>query len=91
MSAKVLTIQQMRICQACDDIKKLLLQKSESYGDSVSNPVNIFSQASAEEQLCSSIDHKLARIMRQGRDDIEDSLADTIGYMILLQVERTRG
>ena len=85
-----LTLQQIRITETCDDLKELLLRKNASYGNSVGNPVNIFSKQSREEQIRCRIDDKLSRIMRGGDELNEDTLLDTIGYLILLKIERGR-
>ena len=78
---------QMKIAQVCDDIKNLLLQKNQKYGDSAINPIRILSKASATEQLLVRIDDKLNRI-KQGNilEDDEDVVSDLIGYFILLKI-----
>ena len=80
--------EEIRIVEACEAIAKLLLDKREQYGDSVANPLRIFSNANPIEQLNTSIDHKLSRVL--SATDDEDTLADLIGYLILLKIERER-
>jgi hypothetical protein len=77
------------ITAACEEIKEMLLAKNAAYGDSVLNPVRIFSDASAEEQLLVRIDDKLSRLQR-GKDAGEDTLSDLIGYLILLKIQRSQ-
>ena len=57
-----------------DEVKNFLLQKNLQYGDSVFNPVRVFS--------------KLSRLMR-GNDSMEadeDIVKDLIGYLALLLI-----
>lgn len=73
----------------CNEIKRLLIAKNESYGDSATNPVRIFSRCSPDEQLRVRIDDKLSRIARGSANAItEDTVLDLIGYLVLLLVQR---
>lgn len=75
---------------ACDEVKEMLLAKNKSYGDSATDPVRIFSDASPEEALLVRIDDKLSRIAR-GREMVgDDTILDLIGYLVLLRVARKR-
>ena len=78
------------IIQVCDQIKQLLLNKTSDYGSSFSDPLNIFSSASAEERVRSRIDDKLKRLQQiQEKREMnfsEDTLDDLIGYLILLKI-----
>jgi hypothetical protein len=66
----------------------LLLEKNKSYGDTANNPPKIFSKLDAVEGLCARIDDKLSRIKQRGiTDATEDTVADLIGYLILLKVQ----
>ena len=75
------------IAKSCDDIRDLLIQKNQAYGNSALEPIRIFSKASSNEQILVRIDDKLNRI-KQGTNclDDEDVLQDLIGYLILLKV-----
>lgn len=86
------TTQQM-INKECDDIKALLLQKNEEYGDSAINPIRIFSSADNVEQIKVRIDDKLSRLSNKGpKSIVEDTTSDLIGYLILLRVaEKLKG
>lgn len=64
------------------DIGDLLIAKNEAYGDSVLNPVRIFSTTDPLEQLRVRIDDKLSRIAR-GTDAGEDVITDLIGYLVI--------
>lgn len=76
------TMQQI-ITDECDALKHLLLKKNESYGNSAAEPINIFSKASAIEQINVRIDDKLKRL-RDGQEfENEDTEQDLIGYLIL--------
>ena len=81
---------QKRIAKVCDEMKTMLLQKNNQYGDSVLNPMRFFSHADQEEQIKVRIDDKLNRLV-QGNDSLEsdeDIIKDLIGYLTLLLVSR---
>lgn len=67
----------------CANISNMLLDKNESYGNSVCTPCNIFSPLSPEDQLNVRIDDKLNRIMNGREYGQEDTELDLIGYLIL--------
>ena len=68
-------------------MKNLLLEKNRAYGDSATNPSNVFSSGSAVDSICARIDDKLMRIQNKGiNDKTEDTISDLIGYLILLKV-----
>lgn len=69
------------------DVIDLLIEKNEAYGDSATNPTNIFSKLKAIEAINVRIDDKLSRIKNKGvNDKTEDTLVDLIGYLILLKI-----
>ena len=75
------------IIKVVDEMKDLLIKKNRAYGDSATNPSNIFSTGSPIESLCARIDDKLMRIQNKGiNDKTEDTVSDLIGYLILLKV-----
>ena len=76
----------IKIVDACNEIKSMLITKNRKYGNSVMEPVRIFSKADNIEQICVRIDDKLARIQSNQTDDDEDTLNDLIGYLILLKI-----
>ena len=78
-----------KLKKKCDEVKKLLIDKNEAYGDSAIIPSNIFSKLSATEALKARIDDKLNRIQNKGIcDNTEDTLMDLAGYLILLMVAK---
>ena len=82
---------QMRIAAVCDDVKNLLLEKNQKYGDSALNPIRILSKASPVEQILVRIDDKLNRIKQGGiLEEDEDVVSDLIGYFVLLKVALTK-
>ncbi len=82
-----MTDTQNMIAAECDAIKNMLLAKNREYGDSAVNPLRIFSAADSAEQIRVRIDDKLSRLRYQGAKSItEDTVADLIGYLILLRV-----
>jgi hypothetical protein len=64
-------------------VADMLDSKNQQYGNSASEPMRVFSRASAEEGILVRIDDKLSRIAR-GRNDHEDTVRDLIGYLALL-------
>ena len=78
-----------RITDKCNEIKDLLHEKNEAYGDAALQPLNIFSSANAEYGLRQRIDDKLKRIQNVGlNDSTEDTLIDLAGYLVLLMISR---
>ena len=77
---------QEEIRKTMDELRDFLIQKNEQYGDSVMNPIRIFSKADTDAGLRIRIDDKLNRLM-QGNDSMEsdeDVVKDLIGYLALL-------
>lgn len=77
---------QNKIEAKCDEIKGLLLDKNRKYGNSALDPIRIFSQADANEQLKVRIDDKLSRVQSGQLDEDEAVLIDLIGYLILYMI-----
>lgn len=75
-----------KIRAACDQIKKLLLEKNAAYGNSALDPVRVFSKCAADEQLRVRIDDKLSRIARGHEYPGDDTINDLIGYLILYKI-----
>lgn len=76
------------IQQVCNDYASFLIAKNKAYGSSFSDPINIFSKTSAEEQLYVRIDDKLNRLSKGQEYPGDDTVKDLIGYLILLEVLR---
>ena len=79
---------QIDIATVCCQIKEMLLQKNEKYGDAALNPARIFSRADSAEQLNVRIDDKLNRIANRRDNEDEDPEWDLLGYLILKRVEK---
>jgi len=77
---------QKAIAAVCDEVKELLLKKNAAYGNSAGDPVRIFSNLDAIEQIHVRIDDKLSRIARGKEYGAEDTELDLIGYLILKRV-----
>lgn len=73
---------QAAISETCDEIKNMLLQKNEAYGNSAFDPVRLFSKSSAKEQILVRMDDKISRLSR-GQAAGEDVYLDLIGYLII--------
>jgi|TARA_R100000458_G_scaffold58460_1_gene66553 hypothetical protein len=83
-----MTETQEAIKTICEEVKELLLQKNQKYGNSALQPSRIFSKASAVEQLLVRIDDKLNRIQKGAGllAEDEDVIMDLIGYLVLLKI-----
>ena len=76
-----------KISAKCDDIREMLVEKNQKYGDSALYPMRVFSRGSNHEQLRIRIDDKLSRI-HAGVIDDEDTILDLCGYLVLLLIAR---
>lgn len=79
-----------KIDQVCNELKELLIEKNNSYGNSVAEPVRIFAKnVNTLDQIDVRIDDKLSRLMRGKEYADEDTVKDLAGYLILrMAVER---
>jgi hypothetical protein len=76
-----------KIIEQVRAIETLLIEKNIAYGDSATNPANVFSKKSPRDSICARIDDKLNRIKNRGLNDhTEDTVTDLIGYLILLKI-----
>lgn len=62
----------------------ILAEKNLAYGNSVYDPVCVFSENDPEKVIRVRIDDKLSRISRGVGND-EDSVTDLVGYLVLLK------
>jgi hypothetical protein len=70
------------------EIRELLITKNLKYGNSVLEPLGVFSKLSAKEGLLVRIDDKLKRIKNGSLEkDDEDVINDLIGYLVLLKIQ----
>lgn len=70
------------------ELRAMLLDKNRKYGNSALEPIRVFSQASADEQLLVRMDDKLSRIRTATADDAEDAHLDLMGYLLLHRISR---
>ena len=81
-------VQQM-IHQVCNQVRDILIEKNNAYGNSAINPIRIFSKADALDGIYSRIDDKLSRIAQVGiNDSTEDTELDLMGYLVLARVAK---
>ena len=73
-----------------EHIKQLLLRKNTQYGDSIFNPVRVFSKGDPIEQIRVRIDDKISRMNSSPHEYIEDTVTDLIGYLIMYQIAMRR-
>lgn len=71
------------IRQACDEMAEFLISKNESYGNSIADPIKIFSQTDPLEQINVRLDDKLSRIIRGKSYPGDNDLKDLSGYHLL--------
>jgi len=74
---------------ACDQIKRLLLEKNIAYGNSALSPIAIFAKAGAQEGIANRIDDKLNRIKNNQSYVGDNDLDDLIGYLILYKISNS--
>ena len=76
-----------RITKYCNEVRDLLIEKNNAYGNSALKPAGIFGSGDAVESLGARLDDKLMRIKNRGvNGDTEDTLKDLIGYLVLLKL-----
>ena len=77
------------ISNACDEIKRLLLEKNIAYGNSALNPISIFAKAGAAEGIANRIVDKLNRIKNNQSYPGDNDVDDLIGYLILYKISNS--
>jgi hypothetical protein len=71
-----------KIEHVIERLEDLLISKNNTYGDSLQNPVRIFSRLERIESISGRIDDKLSRIAAVGvNEDTKDTLFDLMGYI----------
>jgi hypothetical protein len=78
------------IVEECDFIAEFLIEKNRKYGNSVLEPVRIFSRADPIEQINVRADDKLSRIKSGQEDEDEDSELDLLGYLVFKRIATRR-
>jgi len=71
-----------RAAQWLESIAKLVREKNQAYGNSLENPVRIFTDTSPLKLVLARAEDKLSRIMR-GNAAGEDVISDLVGYIAL--------
>lgn len=75
-----------KIDKVLDEVRRVLHEKNDAYGDSALNPIRIFSKdESPTASIDVRIDDKLSRIAR-GKECGEDTVLDLIGYLVLKRI-----
>ena len=78
---------QAQIRSEMQRVTELLIKKNNSYGNSATNPANIFSKGNAVDSICARIDDKIMRIANKGiNENTFDTIDDLIGYLVLLKI-----
>lgn len=84
---KAVVLTQERIDAKCNELANFLIKKNESYGNSVFDPINIFSNASPSDGIRARIDDKLNRIANESSYTGDNDIKDLTGYLLLLAIE----
>lgn len=74
--------------EVLDEIREILIEKNNAYGNSALEPVRIFSKASPVEQIMVRIDDKLSRLARGGEYPGDDTITDLLGYLVILKMAK---
>ena len=77
---------ELKLANILEPLAEMLSEKNKAYGNSAFDPVRIFSNVGAKEQLLVRIDDKLSRIARGTEFPGEDTIDDLIGYLIILKM-----
>lgn len=75
--------------EVLNEVRAMLIQKNQAYGDAALNPVRIFSKVDPMEQLKVRIDDKLSRLAR-GENAGEDVIHDLLGYLVIYRIQQKR-
>ena len=75
-----------KITMVCSELEKFLLNKNKNYGDSVFNPVSVFSNLPQSGALMVRIDDKLSRI-KNSNVLRKNDVVDLLGYLVLLSIK----
>lgn len=67
----------------------MLIEKNKSYGNSVFDPVRIFSRAHPLDQIMVRLDDKLSRFRSAQSWPGDDNIDDIIGYLVLFKVAQS--
>ena len=78
------------LSKVMSELKTLLLRKNTQYGDSIFNPVRVFSKGDSMEQIRVRIDDKISRMNSSPHDYLDDTVTDLIGYLIMYQMAMRR-
>lgn len=83
------TVFQEQLDAVLNEVRSMLIQKNQAYGDAALNPVRIFSKVDPLEQLKVRIDDKLSRLAR-GEQAGEDVIHDLLGYLVIYRIQMNR-
>jgi hypothetical protein len=80
---------QQKIDRLFFNFSEFLKEKNKRYGDSVINPVKIFSKVEPSNKACIRLDEKLQRIINNDIGELrKNDVADTFGYIALLMIDK---
>jgi hypothetical protein len=72
--------------EECNSLCAMLVAKNKAYGNSVFEPVGIFSKLPVRERLLVRIEDKLSRLRAGHEFPGDDTIKDLIGYLILYRI-----
>lgn len=71
------------IREVCDEMCDFLQGKNSAYGNSIVDPLKVFSKLDAGERLGIRMDDKLSRMLRGHGYSGDDDAKDLLGYLIM--------
>ena len=77
---------QEKIKQLFINFSAFLCEKNRRYGNSAIEPLQIFSKASAKDQLGNRLDDKLGRV-KYAKELAKNDVADVLGYAALTLIQ----
>jgi len=70
------TVCQRLIAQKCDELKELLIRKNRQYGNSALEPIRIFADSTADEQIKVRMDDKVNRLLKSISEHYQKQIID---------------
>lgn len=72
------------------EIRTVLLEKNESYGDACLDPVNVFTDLPPDKQIQVRMNDKINRLIKGKKFGNEDTKFDLMGYIIIERIYAKR-
>lgn len=76
------------ICNECESVSKILLERQRREGLSILNPTRVFAKVGAEEQIGVMLDLKIAQVINDAIDNPEEAELELMRLLLLKRVAR---